>query len=303
MTSNLTLLMSTSTTQDARFTDKEKKLMKIMKFEDVLSTKVDMSKVKLDVIKPWIAERVMQLLGMEDDVVTEFIFNQLEAKDPDPRKMQINLTGFLNGKNARLFMGELWTHLDSAQSSEAGIPLGMIEKKADEIKNRNDAARRIEDAIGRRRSRSGSRERRRSRSPRRRSRSPRGFGGGGGGFGGRRSRSPRGGGGSPRGGRGGGRNSNLEPLGQPSTAKQSLSPVVEKALPDSTIDPSPQESQSQVAAAAPAEDVAAAAAPTAEPEAAAPAATAAAAAATGPTVVAERVSAAEESHMKKEDIE
>ena len=31
---------------------------------------------------------------------------QLDEKDADPRKMQINLTGFLNGKNARTFMGE-----------------------------------------------------------------------------------------------------------------------------------------------------------------------------------------------------
>jgi len=69
----------TSATQDSRFSDKEKKLMKVMKFEEALSTKVDMTKVKLDVLKPWIADRVNDLLGMEDDVVTEFIFNQLEV--------------------------------------------------------------------------------------------------------------------------------------------------------------------------------------------------------------------------------
>ena len=57
---------------------------------------------------------------MEDDVLVEFIFNQLDTKDPDPRKMQINLTGFVNGKNARLFMGELWSLLDSAQQTESG---------------------------------------------------------------------------------------------------------------------------------------------------------------------------------------
>ena len=34
-----------------------------MKFEDALSTKVEMKKVKLDVIKPWISERVSELLG------------------------------------------------------------------------------------------------------------------------------------------------------------------------------------------------------------------------------------------------
>ena len=126
--------------------------------------------MKLDVLKPWIGKRVAEFIGMEDDVVVEFIFNQLEAKviidcllrvgakyevlvlkqlfshttifpltssqDPDPRKMQINLTGFLNGKNARIFMGELWKLLDSAQNNDSGIPQEMIDKKKEEIKNR-----------------------------------------------------------------------------------------------------------------------------------------------------------------------
>ena len=76
--------------------------------------------------------------GMEDDVIVEFIFNQLEAKDPDPRKMQINLTGFLNGKNARIFMGELWKLLDSAQKTTSGIPQELIDKKKEEMKSKSD---------------------------------------------------------------------------------------------------------------------------------------------------------------------
>ena len=51
-----------------------------MKFEDVLAKKVDMGKVKVDVLKPWITKRVYELLKVEDDVVVEFIFNQLEEK-------------------------------------------------------------------------------------------------------------------------------------------------------------------------------------------------------------------------------
>eukprot|EP00094_Tigriopus_californicus_P000021 TCALIF_00021-PA protein Name:"Similar to SRRM1 Serine/arginine repetitive matrix protein 1 (Gallus gallus)" AED:0.08 eAED:0.08 QI:515/0.4/0.5/1/1/1/6/93/633 len=127
----------TSADQDNRFADKEKKLMKQMKFEEVvLNTKMDWSKIKLDVLKPWISDRVAELLGIEDDVVVEFIFNQLEAKDVDPRKMQINLTGFLNGKNARIFMGELWTLLDSAQKSDSGIPQQILDQKKEELKKR-----------------------------------------------------------------------------------------------------------------------------------------------------------------------
>ena len=39
-----------------------------------------MTRVKLDVLKPWITQRITQLLGIEDDVVIEFVFNQLEER-------------------------------------------------------------------------------------------------------------------------------------------------------------------------------------------------------------------------------
>ena len=77
---SMMIFQGTTTDQDNRFSDKEKKLLKTMKFEDILTKKVDMSKVKVDVLKPWITKRVYEMLKMEDDVVVEFIFNQLEEK-------------------------------------------------------------------------------------------------------------------------------------------------------------------------------------------------------------------------------
>ena len=50
--------------------------------------------------------------------------------------MQINLTGFLNGKNARIFMSELWDLLLSAQDSSSGIPEVFMAQKKEEIKKR-----------------------------------------------------------------------------------------------------------------------------------------------------------------------
>ena len=52
-----------------------------------------MTKINLGTVKPWITQRVSEILGFEDDVVIEFIFNQLDIKHPDGRKLQINLTG------------------------------------------------------------------------------------------------------------------------------------------------------------------------------------------------------------------
>jgi serine/arginine repetitive matrix protein 1 len=39
-----------------------------------------MSKVKMDVMKPWIATRVTELLGFEDEVLINFIYGLLDAK-------------------------------------------------------------------------------------------------------------------------------------------------------------------------------------------------------------------------------
>lgn len=47
--------------------------------------------------------------------------------------MQINLTGFLGGSKARLFIGELWNHLASAQSSPDGIPPEFVERKKQQL--------------------------------------------------------------------------------------------------------------------------------------------------------------------------
>ncbi|TNN83134.1 Serine/arginine repetitive matrix protein 1 [Liparis tanakae] len=171
----------TSAEQDNRFSNKQKKLLKQLKFAECLDKKVDMTKVNLEVIKPWITQRVTEVLGFEDDVVIEFIFNQLEDKHPDSKMMQINLTGFLNGKNAREFMRDLWPLLLSAQENIAGIPSAFLEQKKEEIKQRQieqeklaslkkiDDDKKEKDMRERAQSKSPRRRKTRSPSPRRRS--------------------------------------------------------------------------------------------------------------------------------------
>jgi len=140
----------TSAEQDNRFSDKEKKLLKQMRFADSIATKVEMSKVHLESLKPWISQRISELLGMEDDVLQEFVFNQLEAdKFPDGRRIQINLTGFLNGKNARIFTGELWDMLIAAQESPSGIPPSLVTAKKEELRLRTEEQERLNETLKR----------------------------------------------------------------------------------------------------------------------------------------------------------
>ncbi|KJE91531.1 hypothetical protein CAOG_002659 [Capsaspora owczarzaki ATCC 30864] len=65
---------------------------------------------------------------------------------PDPRKMQLNLTGFLEG-NTPDFMLELWKLLLSAQSSPGGVPQQLIEQKKQEILQRKVEMQRLQEAI------------------------------------------------------------------------------------------------------------------------------------------------------------
>jgi serine/arginine repetitive matrix protein 1 len=39
-----------------------------------------MKKVNMDVMQPWIAQKVFEILGFEDEVVPEFIFELLEPQ-------------------------------------------------------------------------------------------------------------------------------------------------------------------------------------------------------------------------------
>lgn len=39
-----------------------------------------MTKIKLDVVKPWIQDKLTEILKVDDDVVVNFVYNQLEVK-------------------------------------------------------------------------------------------------------------------------------------------------------------------------------------------------------------------------------
>ena len=66
----------------------------------------------------------------------QYLYNDEILQVPDPRNIQIQLTGFLQGKNARIFVGELWELLVSAQENIGGIPTAFLEKKKEEIRLR-----------------------------------------------------------------------------------------------------------------------------------------------------------------------
>ncbi|KAG5976726.1 hypothetical protein E4U55_007246, partial [Claviceps digitariae] len=109
------------------------RLLKSTKFPPEFSKKVDMQKVNLQVMKKWIANRISDILGNEDDVVIELCFNLIEgSRHPDIKSLQIQLTGFLD-KDTAPFCKDLWNLLLSAQDSPQGVPKELLEAKKLEL--------------------------------------------------------------------------------------------------------------------------------------------------------------------------
>lgn len=131
-----------------------------------------MSKVEMDVMRPWIAKRVTELLGFEDEVLINFIYSLLEEKVifsvrirfelklvvfrleyrniigafyqdgkfvslqvVNGKKIQISITGFME-KNTGKFMKELWTLLLSAQNNASHVPQQFLDAKEEETRSK-----------------------------------------------------------------------------------------------------------------------------------------------------------------------
>ncbi|KAL3829078.1 hypothetical protein ACJIZ3_017880 [Penstemon smallii] len=130
----------TSADQDTRFSNKQSKLLKSQKFAPELENLVDMTKVKMDVMKPWIAKRVTDLIGFEDEVLINFIYGLLEGKAVNGKQLQISITGFME-RNTGKFMKELWALLLSAQQNLSGVPQQFLDAKEEETKKKSEADR------------------------------------------------------------------------------------------------------------------------------------------------------------------
>ncbi|EHA8590271.1 serine/arginine repetitive matrix protein 1 [Cocos nucifera] len=144
----------TSADQDSRFSNKQAKLLKTQKFAPELDHVVDMTKVQMDVIRPWIATRVTELLGFEDEVLINFVYGLLDGKEVDGKQMQIQLTGFME-KNTGKFMKELWGLLLSAQNNASGVPQQFLDAKKEETDKRKAETDRIAQEIQKRREKEG----------------------------------------------------------------------------------------------------------------------------------------------------
>ena len=139
----------TTVDQDGRWGKSDEKLMAKMqkagKFAAILDTKIDIKKVNIDIISRWVTERTIEVLGFEDEIVVNLVINMLQSDNLHGKKMQLDVTGFLE-KGAGAFVEELWTLLVDAQKQANGIPEAFIRKKKEEILRRQQAIQMVTNA-------------------------------------------------------------------------------------------------------------------------------------------------------------
>lgn len=124
-----------STEQDPRYKDKIKQMIKAKSWPVEFNYRIDMNHVKLSLIKPWVENKVNEMLQIEDDILVNYVMSILEDthKVLDPKEMQIYITPFLE-ENTDRFMLELWKLLITAMQDPNGVPKGYVDERKREIK-------------------------------------------------------------------------------------------------------------------------------------------------------------------------
>ncbi|CAD8063856.1 unnamed protein product [Paramecium sonneborni] len=139
----------TSTDQDSRFGDKERKLIMNKQWPEVFNRKLNMKNIDLSVIKPWIEKKMIQYIGIEDEVVQRQIINYLEQQSedirgPDPKVLSIQIMGYFE-KNTLPFMTELWNLLVDAEGQDSGIPNQLLDSKKVEYEEKKKELQRLQE--------------------------------------------------------------------------------------------------------------------------------------------------------------
>ena len=104
-----------------------------------MTQRIDMSRVNLDVVMPWITEHFNYIYNIED-----FLNEELKREQPVcPKIFQLKLLRFLNIHKVQQFTTDLWQILLLSQASGMGMPPFVMEQiKKDEILKREEEIKR-----------------------------------------------------------------------------------------------------------------------------------------------------------------
>ena len=97
-----------------RFSDKDKLSRQTLRFDPSLNRRERITSADIERLRPYVTEKLSDLSGVDDDILTEYVLSSMEAKDDDGRvdgkQIQIAISGFLEDK-AGAFVTELWKEI------------------------------------------------------------------------------------------------------------------------------------------------------------------------------------------------
>ena len=56
----------------------DEKALKATKFPPEFNKRVDMGKVNKDIIRNWMAKKLPQIMGMDDDIIIDMVYNYID---------------------------------------------------------------------------------------------------------------------------------------------------------------------------------------------------------------------------------
>ncbi|TMW46709.1 hypothetical protein DOY81_008216, partial [Sarcophaga bullata] len=111
-----------------------------LRYALIMRHRIDMSRVKLDVLMPWICEQVCEVYDIED-----FVYEELKKQQyACPRTFQIKLFNFLSVHKVLQFTSNLFEVLLASQQSGIGIPpflMQQLKREEKKKRRRNDSCK------------------------------------------------------------------------------------------------------------------------------------------------------------------
>ncbi|SBT34509.1 pre-mRNA splicing factor, putative [Plasmodium ovale wallikeri] len=134
----------TSTEQTPYFEDKEKKLIEKIAWPEIYNYKIDVGKINFNVVETWVNKRLIEILGFEDEILSEYCISQLKhAKEKKgtittilrlaTSQLQLLNAPHTGNKKSEVFVKELLELLISNEKDEERIAKSLVESKKSEI--------------------------------------------------------------------------------------------------------------------------------------------------------------------------
>ena len=84
--------------------------------------RVSLENIVIASFRPWIARRLAELIGIDDEVLVSTVVHSLEDKSTlETGEVTLLLSPFMGRGNAERFVGELWKWIEKAQEND-GVP-------------------------------------------------------------------------------------------------------------------------------------------------------------------------------------